>query len=200
MTDLWSRGWVEAHSIWRIIMGQFLAVGLTTEIEVRNPETEKDHPNISQIQEQMQHEFNFVPDIYTASEEESSYSFLLNEDIFYSQLPPLLKELYPLLYRDSKDYEGVLQKLAELPPSEWLQLAKCKSEWAFQFDVYGVPDYLYGSYGRKRRIHYEGILLSMEGKIIMETFGRQFAFLKYTMTRAFQQFDLAGALRLYITG
>ncbi len=181
-------------------MGQFLAVGLTTEIEVRNSETKKDHPNISQIQEQMRHELNFVPDIYTAIERDRSYSFLLNEDVFYSQLPSLLKELYPLLYRDSKYYDGVLQKLAELAPSEWLQLAKYKSEGAFQFDVYGVPDYLYGSYGRKRWVHYEGILLSMEGKIIMESFGRQFTFLKYAMTKAFQQFDLAGALRLYITG
>jgi hypothetical protein len=40
----------------------------------------------------------------------------------------------------------------------------------------------------------------MEGKIVMETYGRQFRFFKYAMVQAFKEFMLAGALRVYITG
>jgi len=43
-------------------------------------------------------------------------------------------------------------------------------------------------------INYESLLLSMEGKVMMETFGRQFNFLKYTMMQTFQQFSLAGGI------
>jgi hypothetical protein len=49
-------------------------------------------------------------------------------------------------------------------------------------------------------VYYDCPLLSMEGKISMETFGRQFKFLKYIMMQSFKQFTLAGALRIYITG
>ncbi len=78
-------------------MGQFLAIGLATEIGIRKPETGKEPLSIDRIQEEMEYDLNFVPDIYTADEKEHGYLFSLKEDIFYSQHPPLLKELYPLL-------------------------------------------------------------------------------------------------------
>jgi len=34
----------------------------------------------------------------------------------------------------------------------------------------------------------------------MEEYGRQFNFIKYCMNKAFNEFKIAGALRIYITG
>ncbi len=180
-------------------MGQFLAIGLTTKISVKKSEADKAHLNIDQVQEHMQHDLHYVPDIYTASEDDEWHSFLLNEDVFHTQLLPLLKTLYPLLYPELVYYGDILQTLTTLPPSEWLQWAQRKSEEAFQFDEYGMWDYITRNHV-DIRVYYDCLLLSMEGKIVMETFGRQFTFLKYTMLQTFQQFSLAGALRMYITG
>ncbi len=180
-------------------MGQFLAIGLVTKIGVKKPEVDKAHLNIDQLQEKMKQELHYVPEIYAVSENDDFYYFLLKDDIFHTQLLPLLNTLYPLLYKKTAYYDTILQELNTLPPSEWLQWAKRKSEEAFQFDEYGMWDYL-EEHHSKIRVYYDSLLLSMEGKIVMEEFGRQFNFLKYTMMHTFRQFSLAGALRIYITG
>ena len=180
-------------------MGQFLAIGLVTKIGVNKSKTDKINLSLEQLQEQMQRDLHYVPDLYTASEEDGYYHFLLNEEIFHAELPPFLKTFYPLLYSKPAYYEYVLEKLADMSPSEWLQWAQGKPEEAFQFDEYGTRDYL--SVGHTRiPVSYDAVLLSMEGKIVMETFGRQFTFVKYAMMQTFRQFRLAGALRMYITG
>ena len=180
-------------------MGQFLAIGLATRIGIKKSEADKADLNLDQLQERMQHDLHYVPDIYTVSEEDDRYHFLLNEEIFHAELLPFLKTFYPLLYSNPAYYEDALKKLAGMHPSEWLQWAQGKPEEAFQFDEYGTQDYLSVNYTRIP-VFYDAVLLSMEGKIVMETFGRQFTFVKYAMMQTFQQFRLAGALRMYITG
>ncbi len=96
-------------------------------------------------------------------------------------------------------YDKIIKKLKTLPPSEWLQWAAEQPEEAFQFDEYGMRDYMEANH-RKICVYYDCLLLSMEGKIMMEVFGRQFKFFKYTMMQTFKQFSIAGALRTYITG
>jgi hypothetical protein len=180
-------------------MGQFLAIGLVTEIGVNKSKADKADLTLAQLQEQMQRDLHYVPDIYTASEKDGYYHFLLNEDIFHPELLPFLKAFYPLLYPNPAYYESVLETLTDMPPSEWLQWAQGKPEEAFQFDEYGTGDYLSVRH-TDIRVSYDAVLLSMEGKIGMETFGRQFTFVKYAMMQTFRQFRLAGALRMYITG
>jgi hypothetical protein len=180
-------------------MGQFLAIGLVTEIGVNKSEADKADLTLEQVQERMQHDLHYVPDIYTATEEDNRYHFLLNEEIFHAELLPFLKKFYPLLYSNPAYYENVLEKLASMPSSEWLQWAQGKPEEVFQLDEYGMRDYLTVNHTRIS-ISYDAVLLSMEGKIAMETYGRQFTFVKYAMMQTFGQFRLAGALRMYITG
>ena len=180
-------------------MGQFLAIGLATKIRVKKAEIVKAQLTLEQVQEKMTHVLHYVPDIYVVSEHNEVYEFLLNDEIFQAQLLSLLTTLYPLLYDRPAYYDDLLKELAALPPSTWLQRAHKKSEEAFQCDTYGMWDMLEEQHSRIR-VNYECLLLSMEGKIVMEEFGRQFNFLKYTMMHTFHQFSLAGALRIYITG
>ena len=123
----------------------------------------------------------------------------LKDDIFQAQLLPLLETLYPLLYKNTAYYDHILQKLHTLPPSEWIPWAKGKSAEAFQFDRYGMGDSIQEKH-TNIHLSYESLLLSMEGKIVMEEYGRQFAFIHYMMIHTFRQFSLSGALRIYITG
>ncbi len=180
-------------------MGQFLAIGLATHIGVKKPDVDKAQLTIEQLQEKMKHELHYVPEIYVVSDQNAVYSLRLNDDIVQTQLLPFLHAIYPLLYPRTASYDTILHTLHTLPPSEWLQWAKGKSEEAFQYDPYGMGDSVEANHVRIR-LSYECLLLSMEGKIVMEEFGRQFNFLTYTMMRTFRKFSIAGALRIYITG
>ncbi|MCI5130698.1 MAG: hypothetical protein D3904_04080, partial [Candidatus Electrothrix sp. EH2] len=168
-------------------MGQFLAVGLVTEIRINKSKADKADLTLDQLQERMQHDLHYAPQIYTATEKDGYYRFLLNEDILHSELLPFLKTFYPLLYSNPAYYEDVLKKLADMPPSEWLKWAESEPEEAFQFDEYGTRDYLSVNH-TDIPVSYDAAILSMEGKIVMETFGRQFTFVKYTMMQTFRQF------------
>ena len=180
-------------------MGQFLAIGLATRIGVAKAEINAAHLTFEQLQERMRQDVGYHSEIYTVSESDNGYFFALKDAVFQEQLLPLLETLYPLLYKNAEYYDGVLQTLHTLPPSAWMAWAEGKPAEAFQFDRYGVGDSIWE---KQMRIHlsYESLLLSMEGKVVMETYGRQFAFIKYTMEQAFRQFSLARALRIYITG
>lgn len=180
-------------------MGQFLAIGLVTKIGVEKKEIDKAQLNLKQLQEKMKEELNYIPEIYVASDEKDFYYFKLKDDIFHAQLIPLLKTIYPLLYDNSMCYDDIIKKLKTLPPAEWLQWAAGKPKEAFQFDKSGMRDYMEINH-REICLYYDCLLLSMEGKIVMEVFGRQFKFFKYTMMQTFKQFSIAGALRTYITG
>jgi hypothetical protein len=178
-------------------MGQFLAIGLATNVGVSKKDTAA--INLEQLLELMKTQLYFVPEIYNFVDENDTYSFSLKDEILSSQLIPLLSAVYPHLYRISGYYEPVLKKLRELPPSEWLKWAKDKPEEASQFDPYGMYDYLRMN-DSTIGVYCKSLMISAEGKIVMEQYGRQFSFLKYSMMQAFQAFSLAGSLRLYITG
>jgi hypothetical protein len=180
-------------------MGQFLAIGIVSKIGVKKTQVNKAQLSIEQLQEKMQQELSFLPELYEVNEEEEFYSFQLKEAVLSEQLVPFLKTIYPLLYDKSAYYESVLKELETLPPSEWLSWAETKPEEAFQLDEYGSGDYLRQGFS-DIDVYYDCLLLSMEGKISMETYGRQFRFFKYAMAQAFKAFTLAGALRVYITG
>ena len=180
-------------------MGEFLAIGIVSKIGVKKQHVNKTKITVEQLQEKMRQELGFVPEIYELNEEEDFYYFQLKDAVLHSQLIPFLKTIYPLLYDNPVYYESVLTKLETLPPSQWLEWAKTKPEEAFQFDEYGTRDYLKEGFS-DITIYYDSMLISMEGTIVMECYGRQFRFFKQAMVQAFQPFTLAGALRVYITG
>ena len=180
-------------------MGQFLAIGITTDIGIAKEKLDRYELSIEKFQTEMQSVLHFQADIYQINEGDEFYEFTLKDEIMAVQLLPFLQVVYPLLYRKSIYYDAVLEKLAHLPSEEWLAWSKEKSEASFQFDRYGSCDYLSDKYNHLE-IHQYGILLSMEGKTSMEVYGRQFNFFRYTMQQAFKQFSIAGALRVYLTG
>ena len=180
-------------------MGQFLAIGLALKMTVGKKGIEAAQISIGELQEKMKKELHYIPEIYVVRDEGDYYSFILKDDILYTQLIPFLETIYPLLYDNSRRYDNIIKKLKILTPSEWLQWADGKPEEEFQIDQYGMQDFI--DISQKRiSVNYHCLMLSMEGKIFMEEFGRQFKFLKYTMMQTFKQFSIAGALRIYITG
>ena len=182
-------------------MGQYLAIGLATKMKVSKEAIKDSGLELDAFQEEMTKQFNFPPQIYAVSCTESCYIFTLKEKLLQEQLIPLLNELYPVLYDNSAYYEGVIKKLNSLPTAtEWLQWAERKPEEAFQFSRFCGEHHLRLPFNKRIKISYDCLLLSLEGKIMMEVYGRQFNFFEYTMRQTFKAFSIAGALKTYITG
>jgi len=183
-------------------VGQFLAIGIVTRFFVKKSEADQAKLEISDLQDIMKQKFYYPPEIYHNDSDEEYHYFYLKEEVFSSQLIGFLEKIYPKIYNDpdfTNNYDKLLVKLKESSSTMWMELAESKSQFAFQYDDNGMWD-IFRVNGSKIRINYDIILLSMEGKILMEEYGRQFNFFKYTIMQAYKNFSLAGALRIYITG
>ncbi len=183
-------------------MGQFLATGLVTEVYVSKKEMKQMETSADKLIHEMKSCLHFRSELYYQREDEEYFVFNLKDKIFHEELIPFLGKLYPLIYhqKERTDFDFALAALKSNAPDNWLKLAENKKYEAFQLDSYGMPTYLYRPFGRKIRIYYNSIILSMEGKIVMETYGRQFSFYQYCIAQTFAEFALAGAIRVYITG
>lgn len=181
-------------------MGQFLAIGLSVKISIKKSEMKKADFDYNKLVKTMKTSLYFQSEIYKKNEDENFIVFTLKEEIVQTQLLDFLKSFYPHLYKDPDSYSGVLESLTSLPPSQWMEWSRKKPGAAFQYDEYGMSDYLFGNFGHSIWINYKSIILSHEGKILMESCGSQFHFFKYAMIQTFKEFSLSGALRVYITG
>ena len=185
-------------------MGQFLAIGLVSRVSISKDEMKACNMLISEVKSKLENDLHFNMDIFSETEKEDYFIFSLKNDIFQHELIPMLEKLYPLLYHNSRysSYIHTLSKLKSTSPSEWMALAEEKSHEEFQIDPYGMYDLLYcdKNHFDHIKISYQSIMLSAEGKIAMEVYGRQFNFFKYCIVQTLIEFSLAKAIRVYITG
>ncbi len=183
-------------------MGQFLAIGLVTKQIIPKDQLEKGKISNEELILKMQKELHFNPVIFDFTENEKNIVFKLKKELFESELIPFLEKFYPLIYINNNLYLETLKELKNTTSDKWLPFAEHKSCEQFQMDDYGAEDNLYfdKDFQPRVKIFNKSILLSMEGKIMMESYGRQFNFFKLCMTEMFKEFRLAGALRVYITG
>nr|VFK06083.1 MAG: hypothetical protein BECKLPF1236A_GA0070988_1000124 [Candidatus Kentron sp. LPFa]VFK22653.1 MAG: hypothetical protein BECKLPF1236C_GA0070990_1000127 [Candidatus Kentron sp. LPFa] len=76
-------------------MGQFLAIGLATRVSAKKTEVDESQLDIEQLQEEMKAKLYYAPEIYVANDNnDSSYEFILKDDVLYPQLIPFLKTIY----------------------------------------------------------------------------------------------------------
>ncbi len=184
-------------------MGQFLAIGIITKRVVHKEVLLKYKISKEQLIDEMISQNNFEPSIYNISEDQECYFFNLKESVLHNELISFLEKMYPLVYPSDRElYEDFLEKLNNAEPTNWTALADERRYEVFQTDKYGMPDYVDFKmpFNPHVAVICNSILLSMEGKIVMEEYGRQFNFFKFCMQQTFPEFSIAKALRVYITG
>jgi hypothetical protein len=182
-------------------MGTYMAIGIVTKIGVSKKEMNTMEYNIDKIKDEINKKLYFNCDLYNLKENDDGYFFILKDNILENELRPFLKEIYPHIYHNKSDYyDDILINLDGLNANEIITLAKENSEEAFQYDEYGENDYLYGNFGRCTKILYETVMISMEGKISAESFGKHSNFFKDAITKAYPKYSIANSLRIYITG
>lgn len=181
-------------------MGQFLHISLVTELKLDKSQADKYKLSLEDIKQNMQK--NAFPnlDLYQSIDPEN-YHWKLKEEILENGLLKFLKDFYPQYYKnDVKMYQSVLQDLESKTAKEILEKAENKGEEAFQLASYG---YFYLSFPEKDfrpeiSGHYEAITLALEGKIMMETYGRMFDFYTESLQLRFQKHNIAKTLLIQI--
>lgn len=186
-------------------MGQFLAVGITTNLSISKEKAEKEKITLDEAIQNLNQNKHFLPEIYDFTDEKGLWKWSLKQEIIEAELLDFLKALYPLLYISKKytDYDEVLEKLSQTNASSWIELANAKSFESFQIDEYGESERLYFDekpFQPKLTVDFTSIALAMEGKIMMEVYGGLFNFFKISLQKAFPEFQLSKALRVYISG
>ena len=131
-------------------------------------------------------------------ERDEFYIFSLKDNVIEDDLKGFLEEIYPHLYHEEEDYINVLAKLETLKADEIIEYCKTKP-LALQYDKYCSSDYLYGIFGRSVELSYEAMTISTEGKVLAESFGKHSNFFKNTIIKAYPEYKITSAFKVYIT-
>lgn len=183
-------------------MGQFLAIGLVTKWLIEKEELQEYNISKEMLIKNMKEQIHFDDTIYELSEQESYYILTLKPAILENQLLDFLREFYPVLYINRDSYTRTIKMLENSPPNKWSELSKEESNEEFQFDKYPKSEYIHFDINFRPTIKLdsESIILSVAGKIFMETYGEQFHFFKFCIQKTFEKYLIAKAIRVYITG
>lgn len=184
-------------------MGQYLSIGIVTEFSISKEQMHKGKVEQTDVLHQLENNLYFPTAIFDKTERDDALIFTLKKEVFDSELLPFLETFYKTLYqgKDYKHASTALEELKKTSPSEWPAIAASRSLYYFQKDEYANRDTISLDIAFLSRVDvdYYCILLSSEGKILMEEYGRLFHFLKFCMKEAFKEFALAGALRVYFS-
>ena len=185
-------------------MGVYLAVGLTIAARLSAAALARAKISEQEIIEEIDQRGYFSTNLYNVRTIEDTIEFQLKENLFQQHLLPLLERLYPALYEPDPDsrYPQVLATLNATPATEWLTLAEEKRFAEFQ----KLNSGRYIRHHLNNQRWYEPILidcdvliLSLEGKILMEEYGRQFMFFQRCISHTFSDFPLVNAVGVFIT-
>lgn len=184
-------------------MGQYLAIGIKTNISIPKDRNSKEL-SIEEIIDKMTSEWGFDASIYDFEETEKSWNWKLKISLFDEDFLSFLKAFYQQIYANqSSDNDNVIKKLSNSPVTEWLVIASAKSFEAFQKDNSCESSYLYFDDKPFRpyiTINFQTIMLAMAGKIMIESSGGLFEFFEKMILQNFINFKISKAVKVYITG
>lgn len=116
--------------------------------------------------------------IYTEEETEGSVCLGLRPEVAEADLLDLLHDFYAIRYIGNGKVECIAELMDELRShtkwDEWMEIANDKRYECFQQDKYVITSTPYhGGWTSSLTTHIEQIILSIEGKIIMECWGNR---------------------------
>ena len=181
-------------------MGQFLFIGLNTQITFSRKAYRGPDLSREEIEKELG-SYLFDSEIYEQSATEEMFTYSLKREVAEAEWLPFLKDFYAMRYADGrgKDYaDEILKILSESGGfDEWIDIAnQCRHE-IYQSDRRN--EYLW--LGKRDSLYapvFETVLLSMDGKIVMECYGSILRFFTECVRERLKQYKLAKALSVYI--
>lgn len=182
-------------------MGQYLAIGLRLKATVRK-EKQLDGKSVEEILGKVEDKYN-LSEIYERREEETYYEYSIKKEVLDKELVPLIEKFYALRYtKDERtDAADVIEALNALPDtSSRLEMLNDR-----RFQTYQAGDdmdyfYLDVFSPMEIRVCSYNAILSIDGKIAMEYYGRVFDFFSRCIAAQLQEFALSRALTVWIDG
>ena len=182
-------------------MGQYLAIGLRLKATVRK-EKQLDGKSVEEILGKVEDKFN-LSKIYERHEEETYYEYSIKKEVLDKELVPLIEKFYALRYtKDERtDAADVIEALNALPDtSSRLEMLNDRSYQTYQAGDDMDSFYLDVFPPMKIRVCSHNAILSIDGKIAMECYGRVFDFFSRCIAAQLQKFALSRALTVWIDG
>lgn len=182
-------------------MGQYLAIGLRLMASVKK-EQEFDEISVEDVLSKVENRYN-LSDIYERSEKEKYYVYSIKNEVLDKELVPLIEKFYALRYTkdEEMDTADVIETLKALPDtSARLDLLDDRRFQAYQASDdmdYFNPDIFPL---REVCVSSNNAILSIDGKIAMECYGRVFDFFSRCIAAQLQEFALSKALTVWIDG
>lgn len=183
-------------------MGQFLCIGIYTQIGASRKAVSSQYHNIDECRENIVKVEGLDEKLYDFHEDEEGISYTLKSNVLERDIVALTKRFYEMRYdfADKCDSDAALAALEQCHNSQVvMELAQRKSFQCFQAGF--TYDYVYAprSIGGML-VNIQSIVLSLDGKIIMECYGQLFRFFTRLIQEKLADIPLSKALHVYIDG
>lgn len=184
-------------------MGQYLTIGIATKISISKDRAMRQASATPEsIKEALELNYN-KSGIYTLEETERSVFLALRPEVAEAELVDMLQDFYALRYSDKDEYiKEMMDTLKK--HTKWEELKEIANEkrfYYFQRDEYVIASTPYpGGWTNSLDTDLEQILLSADGKIIMECWGNLFRFFTRLIKERLSKYKLADGLLVAISG
>ncbi|MBR1502343.1 MAG: hypothetical protein IJ618_00475 [Prevotella sp.] len=141
--------------------------------------------------------------IYNLEEDDYYISLKLKPEIAEPEMIDFLHDFYEMRYSEEtrKEYTNMEDIKQRTTLDEWLEYASKKSNYAFQLDEFIHISTPYpGGWTDSLDTSAEQIILSLDGKIIMECYGELFLFFTNLIKDKLSKYKLADSLKVAISG
>ncbi len=189
-------------------MGQMLAIGINHAYTVSQSASKKANKTleeaISIVRKSRAPEGLYDIRIEEGYNKELYALFTLKSEIIKQEIVPFMDDFFQLCF-DGKNYDRdkILERLKTVETyQDMLVYASQNNHENFQNDEYGDPIWIEveGTFPKELKCNHAAVIICLEGKILMESYGRIFELLRKLLSEKLAQYKLAEALDVYITG
>lgn len=181
-------------------MGQFLCIGINTKIRVERAELQRcsiGEDGARAIIEQKLAD----RELYNLTMTDDLLIYSLKAEVAEKEWCAFIKDFYEIRYHETEaqmDDEGALEAISACTTlDDWLSTADQNRYQCYQADTHWHYVDIGSFY--PCRLSVKNVILSMDGKIMMECYNDLFRFFVNCIRKRLEQYKLAAALEIYIS-
>lgn len=182
-------------------MGRYLITSISLLMYYKKKEAESCFKSVEKADEYLLNKY-ISAEIYNRGEDDKNVYYLLKEDIFMREIHDFAEAFFKLREDNYEDeVEEILSFLKKAKNmNEILEVSKDRMYSQFQNTVYTDPYWVSHDGFHDMELYTSGIMLTSDGKIEMECYGKLFIMFENLLREKLQSFKLSQSLRVAIDG